>query len=156
SAGSKAGGQTVSAPLTGLAAATTYHYRLVAKSDAGTTRGADATFTTSGVTLTTLARDVVYGGRVRLPRVVPARRANEQVVVFVQAYGEGSFHSVATILTAADGTWNYLVQPQIATAYQASWRGGMSAPITVAVHPRITLTLLRSGHFMTRVAAGRS
>jgi hypothetical protein len=156
SAGSRAGGQTVSAPLTGLAAATTYHYRLVAKSDAGTTRGGDTTFTTSGVTLTTLARDVVFGGRVRLTGVVPTRRANEQVVVFLQAYGEGSFHSVATVLTAADGTWSYLVQPQVATAYQASWRGGMSTPITVAVHPRITLTLLRSGRFLTRVTAGHS
>jgi hypothetical protein len=32
----------------------------------------------------------------------------------------------------------------------------MSTPITVAVHPRITLTLLRSGRFLTRVTAGRS
>jgi phosphodiesterase/alkaline phosphatase D-like protein len=155
SAGSRAGAQSVSTALTGLAAATTYHYRLVAKSDAGTTRGADATFTTSGVSLTTLARDVVYGGRVRLTGVVPTRRANEQVVVFVQAYGEGSFHSVATVLTGTDGTWNYLVQPQIATAYQASWRGGMSTPLTIAVHPRITLTRTRTGHFLTRVVAGR-
>jgi hypothetical protein len=156
SAGSKAGVQTVSAPLTGLVAATTYHYRLVARSDAGTTRGADTTFTTSGVTLTTLARDVVYGGRVRLTGVVPTRRGNEQVVVFVQAYGEGSFHSAATVLTAADGTWSYLVQPQVVTAYQASWRGGTSAPVTIAVHPRITLTRTRSGHFLTKVVARRS
>jgi hypothetical protein len=154
SAGSKAGVQTVSATLGGLAASTTYHYRLVAKSDAGTTRGSDATFTTTGVTLTTLARDVVYGGRVRLTGVVPTRQANEQVTIFVQAYGEGSFHSVATVITASDGTWSYLATPQIATAYQASWHGGISAPVTVAVHPRITLTRTRSGHFITRVIAG--
>jgi phosphodiesterase/alkaline phosphatase D-like protein len=156
SAGSKAGAQTVSIPLTGLTAATTYHYRLVAKSDAGTTRAADATFTTTGVTLTTLARSVVYGGRVRLTGVVPTRQANEQVIVFLQAYGEGSFHSVATVLSATDGTWSYLVRPRIATSYQASWRGGMSAPITVAVHPRITLSLTRNAHFLAKVVAGKS
>ena len=154
SAGSKPGVQTVNTTLGGLAASTTYHYRLVAKSDAGTTRGIDGTFTTTGVTLTTLARDVVYGGRVRLTGVVPTRTANEQVVLFVQAYGEGSFHSVATVITASDGTWSYLARPEIATAYQASWRGGMSAPVTVAVHPRITLTRTRSGHFIARVVAG--
>jgi len=154
SAGSKPGVQTVNTTLGGLAASTTYHYRLVAKSDAGTSRGIDGTFTTTGVTLTALARDVVYGGRVRLTGVVPTRVANEQVVVFVQAYGEGSFHSVATVITASDGTWSYLATPQIATAYQASWHGGISAPVTVAVHPRITLTRTRSGHFITRVIAG--
>ena len=156
SAGSKPGVQTVNTTLGGLAASTTYHYRLVAKSDAGTSRGIDGTFTTTGVTLTALARDVVYGGRVRLTGVVPTRVANEQVVIFVQAYGEGSFHSVATVITASDGTWSYLATPQIATAYQASWHGGVSAPVTVAVHPRITLTRTRSGHFITRVIAGHS
>jgi hypothetical protein len=41
----------VSAPLTGLEAETTYHYRLVATNSKGTTRGSDASFTTlaSGV-----------------------------------------------------------------------------------------------------------
>lgn len=39
-------GQAVSAGLAGLAGATTYHYRLVATSAAGTTTGADATFRT--------------------------------------------------------------------------------------------------------------
>jgi phosphodiesterase/alkaline phosphatase D-like protein len=155
-AGSRAGTQSVSASLSGLAAATAYHYRLVARSDAGTSRGGDSSFTTSGVTLTTLARDLVYGGRVRLTGVVPTRQANEQVVVFVQPYGQGSLHSVATVLTAADGSWSYLVQPQVVTTYEASWRGGMSAPVTVAVHPRVTLTRTRSGHFLTRVVASRS
>lgn len=37
----------VSANLTGLASSTTYHYRLVAVSSAGTTDGADETFTTT-------------------------------------------------------------------------------------------------------------
>jgi len=40
-AASKAGSQNVSAPITGLKNGTGYHYRLVAKSDAGTTYGSD-------------------------------------------------------------------------------------------------------------------
>jgi len=40
--------QPVSAPLSGLSANTTYHYRVVATSSAGTTFGSDQTFTTGG------------------------------------------------------------------------------------------------------------
>lgn len=156
SAGSTTATQGVSASLTGLSPATTYHYRLVAKSDAGTTAGADATFTTTGVTIGSLARQIVYGGRILLSGVVPTHQANEQVVVFAQAYGGGSFRSVLTVLTGANGAWQYLARPQIATAYAASWRGGMSAPVTIAVHPRITFSRLRSGHFVVHVAAGSS
>jgi hypothetical protein len=156
SAGSKAGAQSVTTMLTGLSPATTYHYRLVAKSDAGTTYGTDATFTTSGVTLSALARQVVYGGRIRLSGLVPTRRANERVVVFAQPYGEGSFRSVATVLTDATGMWSYMARPQIATSYEASWNGGTSTALTVAVHPRITLTRLASGRLVVRVIGGRT
>lgn len=48
SAGSGTGAVSVSAPLEGLAAGATLHYRLVAQSSLGTTRGGDATFTTIG------------------------------------------------------------------------------------------------------------
>ena len=43
-----AGPAGVSVPLTGLAPGTTFHYRLVASSAGGTSRGADRTFTTGG------------------------------------------------------------------------------------------------------------
>ena len=47
SAGSGTSDQHVSAHLSGLVAGTTYHYRLIASNSAGTTDGADQTFTTS-------------------------------------------------------------------------------------------------------------
>ena len=94
-------------PLTGLTPGTTYHYRLVATSDAGTSRGADAAFTTVGVTLATPALRVVYGRGITLSGSVPVKRAGEAVTVFAQPFGEGSFRSIATVLTAADGTWRY-------------------------------------------------
>ena len=49
SAGSGTTATAVSANLSGLTASTTYHFRLVASNSAGTTNGADATFTTSPV-----------------------------------------------------------------------------------------------------------
>ncbi len=48
SVGSGTGSKNVSATLSGLAAATTYHVRLVASSTAGTTFGSDTIFTTTG------------------------------------------------------------------------------------------------------------
>jgi hypothetical protein len=156
SAGSKAGTQNVSATVTGLTAATTYHVRLVAKSDAGTTYGNDATFTTTGVTLVVTAKQVVYGGRVRLSGTIPTGQAGEQVTIFSQAYGHGSFRSIATLLTGAGGTWAYLARPAIGTSYEASWRGGLSAPIAISVHPRVSLARTRNGHFVIAVSAGKT
>ncbi len=57
SAGSGTSGTGVSAPLTGLAASTTYHYRLVASSSGGTALGADASFKTSPSTAPGVATD---------------------------------------------------------------------------------------------------
>ena len=48
SAGSGGAARAVSAAVSGLRPGTTYHYRLVARNDAGTTRGANASFTTVG------------------------------------------------------------------------------------------------------------
>jgi hypothetical protein len=53
-AGSGNGAVAVSAPISGLTAGRTYHYRLVASSDAGTSRGSDRTFVaTNPPTVTT-------------------------------------------------------------------------------------------------------
>ena len=49
-AGSGTSSHPVSAGIFGLVAGTTYHYRLVAQNSAGTTNGADQTFTTSAAT----------------------------------------------------------------------------------------------------------
>ena len=157
SAGSTSANQPVSAQVTGLVPATVYHYRLVTKSDAGTARGADASFTTLGVTLGTVAKQTVFGGRVLLSGVVPTHQANET--------GRSSMHSRTGKARRApsrpsspgsNGAWQYLARPKIATTYQASWRSRLSTPVTIAVRPRITFTRLRSGRFVARVLAGHS
>ncbi len=156
SAGSTSANQPVSAQVAGLVPATVYHYRLVTKSDAGTARGADAVFTTLGVTLATVVKQTAFGGRVLLSGVVPTHQPNETVIVYAQPYGEGSPRAVATILTGVNGAWQYLARPKIATTYQASWRSRLSTSVTIAVRPRITFTRLRSGHFVARVIGGHS
>lgn len=150
------GTQGVGATVTGLAPATAYHFRLVARSDGGTSYGRDVSFTTQGVTLVVAARQVVFGGRIRLSGIVPTHAAGEQVVLFAQVYGRGSFSSVATILTGAGGTWSFVARPRIATSYQASWHGGLSPAVSVGVHPRVALARLRNGHFLVHVSAGRA
>jgi hypothetical protein len=50
SAGAGTAEESVSGAITGLAAGTTYHYRLIATNASATTVGADMTFTTSGTT----------------------------------------------------------------------------------------------------------
>ena len=154
SAGSKAGPQNVSAALTGLKNGTTYHYRLVAKSDAGTTYGSDLTFATQGVTIAAAGREVIFGGRVTLSGAVPTRAAGEQVTVFAQAYGRGSPVSVATVLTGPGGAWSYIARPRIGTSYQAGWQGGTSTPVSVGVHPAISLVRTAAGKIVTHVSAG--
>ncbi len=155
-AGSKAGVQNVSAPVTGLKNGTGYHYRLVAKSDAGTTYGSDLTFSTLGVTIAAAAREVTYGGRLRLNGVVPSHAAGDQVTIFAQAYGSGSPASVATVLTSTGGTWSYIAKPRIGTQYLARWNGSMSAPTVVGVHPKISLALLANGKLKAHVAGTTS
>ena len=156
SAGSGSAARAVSAGISGLRPGTTYHYRLVARNDAGTTRGANASFTTVGVTLTTPALQVVYGRGVLLSGLVPTRRAGETVTVFAQPLGEGSPRSVATVLTAADGSWRWLAKPRIRTSYAAQWAGALSAPSVVGVRPAVSLRRTASGLFSTRVTGARS
>ena len=156
SAGSGVVTRTVTEAVTGLAAGETYHFRLVAKSDAGTSYGGDATLATVGVTLVAPALNVVYGRGIMLSGVVPTRRGGENVTLLAQSFGESSFRSVVTIITAADGSWRYLAKPRIQTAYAASWNHGQSAQQIVAVRPAIALRRTATGRFSTRVTGARS
>ena len=156
SAGSGVVTRTVTAAITGLAAGQTYHYRLVARSDAGTTNGGDASVATVGVTLSAPALRVVYGRGIMLTGLVPTRRAGETVTVLAQQLGESSLRSIATVATAADGSWRYLAKPRIRTAYAASWNRGRSPEQTVAVRPAVALRRTAAGLFSTRVRGARS
>ncbi len=156
SAGSGSGERTVTAALSRLTAGTTYHYRLVAKNDVGTMRGADVTFVTSGVTLASSAREVRFGGAVRLSGTIPTKQAGQQVILYAQPAGEASWRAIATLLTGDGGVWAYAARPRIGTAYKAGWNGGMSAPTAVGVRPTVAFRVTAKGRFSTRVVGARS
>lgn len=156
-AGSSVGVRAVSVPIGGLTPGTTYHFRLVATSSAGTGFGADATFATVGpaVTISAAGTTVVYGRRVTLHGTVSSKQANASVGVYALRLGAGSFTAVATVLTGAGGTWSLSVKPTIRTIYKALFGGG-SAVKTVFVRPAVSLAALSNGRFATHVAGARS
>jgi hypothetical protein len=145
----------VSVALSGLRAATTYHYRLVAKNASGTRRGANLTFTTASVTLVAQAQRVVYGRGVMLSGLVPTRRTGESVKVFAAEYGSASPRLIATIATGAGGLWQYLARPPILTSYVADWNGLTSGATVVGVRPRVRFRRIGRARFFVRVVAAR-
>ncbi|HEX2434707.1 MAG TPA: fibronectin type III domain-containing protein [Gaiellaceae bacterium] len=155
-AGSGFGEQRVTAPVLGLRTAVTYHYRLVARNNVGTTRGADLTFTTTGVSLGARTRTVVYGRGVMLSGLVPTRRPAESVTVFAQRFGVGSQVAVATLVTVDGGVWRYVARPAIRTSYVASWNGVTSREMVIAVRPLVVFRRVGRARFTTRVIAARS
>jgi hypothetical protein len=155
-AGSGTASVKVAASVSSLASGTTYHFRLVAKSGAGTTRGADQTFATIGVSIRASTLSVVFGQRVTLSGTVSGGQAGESVTVYAQRYGESSFRSIATVLTNAGGTWSYAAKPSIRTEYQASWKTAPSTHVAVGVKPFVSLRALTGARFSTHVSAGRS
>jgi Fibronectin type III domain len=156
SAGSGFRDQDASAPISSLRTATTYYYRLVAKNDAGTSRGATLRFTTAGVTLTARAFRVVFGRRVMLVGVVPTRRAGEQVTLSAQEFGDASPRPIAVVVTGDGGVWRYLARPTIRTGYRASWDGGTSPELMIGVRPAVRFRAIANRRFATRVVAERT
>lgn len=156
SAGSGTGIRNVTASISSLAPGMTYHYRLVATSEAGMGQGADLTFTTAGVTLTAAAFRIVYGRPVTLSGAVSSRRAGERVTILAEQFGESSFRSIATATTLDGGIWSFATTPTILTSYQASWKDATSSAATVGVRPRVSFRVITRARFSTRVDAGRS
>jgi phosphodiesterase/alkaline phosphatase D-like protein len=156
SAGSGTGDHNVAAPISALAPGTTYHYRLIATSDAGMSRGADLSFTTAAVTLTASTLRIIYGRSVTLSGTVSSKQAGEKVTVLAQRFGESSFSSIATLTTGAGGTWSYPTRPTIRTLYEASWKNATSSPTAVGVRPLVSFHVITRARFSTRVVAARS
>ena len=160
SAGSGTTAVAVSAPLSGLSAGTTYHFRLVAASSAGTTTGADVVFTTAGaaVTVVTASSRVVFGHSVRLSGVIGTKQADQRVTVFVKRFDAASFTSLATVLTGVGGTWTLAVRPKIGTTYKVLFNSASSPLVSIAVRPAVTLRAVprTTGRFSAHVAGTRS
>ena len=105
SVGNGAAGVAFDYTFTGLAAGTTYHYRVVAMSTAGTTNGADGIFTTSpsaAPTATTSAASSVGSTSVTLNGAVDP---NGQATTWYFEYGKTTSYGTKTaVQNAGNGT----------------------------------------------------
>jgi hypothetical protein len=157
SAGSGTSSLAVTTTISSLSPGTTYHYRIVATSAAGTSKGADRSFKTGtqSVTIANVRHIVVYGRSTTLSGTVSSQRAAETVSVLAQPFGGTSFSSIATVSTASGGGWTYAAQPMIGTTYKVQWQSATSGTVTIQVRPRIGLRVVR-GVFSVNVAADHS
>ncbi len=147
----------VSAVVSRLASGTTYHYRLVASSSAGTTDGPDVTFTTvTAVTLSASTAQSVFGRAATLAGTVSTRQSSVTVTILSEPYGATGFATVGTTSTGANGTWSFQVRPRIQTTYEARLSDGTSVPTTIGVRPAVSLRLITGKRFSTRIVASKS
>jgi hypothetical protein len=147
----------ISAAISNLAPKTTFHYRLVATSSAGTSLGVDFALTTGlSVTLNSSASAFVYGGSVILSGTVADGRAGDHVAVMSEQFNQTGFSGIAAITTGNGGTWSYSASPTVRTTFKSTANGGTSSPIVVSVTPAVSLTLLSGGRLSTRVVGAVS
>jgi phosphodiesterase/alkaline phosphatase D-like protein len=156
--GSSPGAHTVSVAIGALNPGTVYHFRLVASNSSGTTAGPDTVFTSAGpaVTVAATTRTISFRGVVILRGHIASGKANENLDVFAQRFGGGSFARIATVLTDATGNWSLKVRPVIATTYKAIWNGQSSTTITVGVRPLVSIRAVSRHRIATHVTGARS
>ncbi|HEY1689973.1 MAG TPA: fibronectin type III domain-containing protein [Solirubrobacteraceae bacterium] len=106
----------VSAPIEGLSPLTSYHYRLVAVSAAGTTLGEDRKLMTSKVPLSlqivASPNPVAYGGAITIQGTLSGTGAgNREVVLQANAYPfTAGFVNVGNVeLTSATGSFSFVL-----------------------------------------------
>lgn len=113
-----AGGGTatlnVVADVTGLAPATTYHYRLVAMNSHGTTKGADRTFKTRnqplGLTLAATPNPIPFGKPAVLAGMLTGTGNADREVVLQSnpfPYTQGFANTTNVLLTGAQGEFSF-------------------------------------------------
>jgi hypothetical protein len=151
---------TVTAPVAGLAPATTYHYRLVAHNAHGTTTGKDRTFKTQpqplGVTLAATPNPVPFGGGTTLGGTLTGTgNANRAVVLQSNPfpYTQGFANAANPQLTNAQGGFAFtLLSVPLNTQYRVLMtdKPAVVSPIVtvgvaVLVSTHVTRQRLRHG-----------
>jgi hypothetical protein len=118
--------QAVSAPLTGLAAFTTYDYRVVAVNANGTTHGANAHFTTAKIPLSlqiaATPNPTTYGGMLTVAGTLSGTGNANQPVALQQnpyPYTTGFVQVGNTELTSSSGAYSFTVPSlEMSTQYR--------------------------------------
>jgi plastocyanin len=106
------------------------------------------------LTLSASSQYIVYGDKVTLSGAVSNHKSGEQVTIYYQPYPQPNLIQRATVLTSGDGSFSFIVAPQIATSYQATWKGAYATPTSVQVQPKLTLG--RNNGWIIHAAAGVS
>jgi plastocyanin len=97
---------------------------------------------------------VTYGTQATLTGVVSNHRAGEQVTIYYQPYPQPNMIQRATLLTTTGGAFTFIVEPQILTTYEATWKGAYATPTSIEVTPKLTLG--RNNGWIIHVSGGRS
>jgi hypothetical protein len=114
----------------------------------------------SSVSLDASRSIVVYGGAVALTGSVSNAQADQQVTIMERRFGSARIpqvHEVASLKTAADGSFSLTARPLIRTVYTAMAGTVRSDGVPVNVRPRLRVTHAGPGHrFLIRALAIRS
>jgi plastocyanin len=97
---------------------------------------------------------VTYGTQATLSGVVSNHRAGEQVTIYYQPYPQPNLIQRATLLTTTGGAFTFIVEPQILTTYEATWKGAYATPTSIEVTPKLTLG--RNNGWIIHAFGGRS
>ncbi|MDQ3630308.1 MAG: hypothetical protein M3417_03330 [Actinomycetota bacterium] len=153
--------RSVSAAVAGLAPATTYHYRIVATSGAGTSRGADRTFKTSkqplGLSLAATPNPVPFGGSTSVVGTLSGTdNANRQIVLQHNAFPfTAGFAPVGNPqVTNATGTFAFPILSLTRTTQFRVQVPGRSVPSPIVT--ALVAVTVRTAVSSTRVRRGRS
>jgi hypothetical protein len=145
----------VRADIGGLAPATTYHYRVVARNSRGTRRSADRTFRTQrqplGISLGAAPNPVPPGGNALIGGTLSGTGNSGRQVVLQSnpfPYTQGFQNAADTHLTNADGTFTF---PVLSLALNTQYRVVLpnqpqvqSPIVTIGVAPRVSLGVRRT------------
>jgi hypothetical protein len=153
-AGSGNANQPASAPVTGLTASTTYHFRLVATNAAGTTTGRDKAFTTlapgqtgTGLSIAARPNPLVWGGATSIAGQLTGARQTAGVDVTLRQNPypyTGGFKAIAKATTDAQGRYAFTRKPKANIRYdvQAKARPNVASQVLqVQVRAKVTLRL---------------
>ena len=107
---------------------------------------------------------VVFGGAVTLSGTVSSKSPGETVTVFARPNGQTQFATVGSAVSSGNGSWSFIVKPQLQTTYEARWKptGAIvsSSQAIVNVRPQVGLRVTsargRVVTFFTKVRGARS
>lgn len=158
------GKKTITADISGLAPATTYHYRLIARNSKGLAKGADRTFKTKvqplGVAFAATPNPLLPGGTTTLAGQLTGTGNGGREIVLQSnpfPYTQGFKNDGNKLVTNADGTFSFgLKTVPFNTQYRVALpdKPSVVSPIVVvSVSVRVSTTLgthtVRRGHSLT-------